>query len=447
MGEFKLDLEDVLAVYRSALGSGALLVNGFIRKVVATKDGTAAIDKTGRFYYCPQWFKEYVTTPGKLRDIVMHEIMHPVLGDMSRDMGILPNLAGDIVINSMLFSLGLSPCELMEEFYPMRDDPYCLLRPNAKPPDHLLGIYASVYPGFFKRYYGERCTNPLEIMRALQVHYPVESALHDLVLLGGHLGSLPTETEDGEKINVDDIYVPGEVVGDVGEICCDIYENMKIGGGNGEHVSDMTVQILRSKRRVRAELLRGFEARNTANKLKQYIKGIEISRSIVPTQMTRSEATKVVMGVPPLFYRRKLEREQESKKTGVAFYLDVSGSVYEFLPKILGIFAAMRDDVDAIFTFSNVVVKVEIDDFIAGKLKTTGGTDFNCVVDSAVKEKYDKVIVFTDGAADLDAKHQLQALRYIKKMALVYFGNYVRANWIEQHYKKYFMLDKILETT
>lgn len=447
MTELRIDLEDVLSIYREALGSGALLVNGFIRKTVATKDGTAAIDRNGTLYYCPTWFKEHVTSPSKFRDVVMHELMHPVIGDMSRDMGPLPNLAGDIVINSMLYTLGLSPCELQETFYSPRSEPECLLRPNSKPPAKLLGIYASVYPGAFRDTHGiQTCENPLQIMQALQVMYPNEEDLSKVQLLGGHLGQDPSETVDGEKIDPDQFGMPGEIIGDIADICADIAEKIKEanGGGYGDRLSEMVFNIIKSRARFKSKLLKEFETRNVANRLVHYFKSTIVSRSMIPTRVSKSEASKIVMGVPPLYYKRKYT-SNNNDKSGIALYLDVSGSVYYELPKIIGLFDCMRDQIQAIYTFSNKVVTITYRDLIEGKIQTTGGTDFNCVINHAVENRHAKILVMTDGDASVTDDTKRLAIRSIPKIGVVYFGNYTTVNWLEEHYGCKFVLNDILE--
>jgi len=445
---FVLTIDDVLSIYREALGNQSLLVNGFIFRTRATQDGTAAISKDGTLYYCPQFFEEHAATPEKVKDIMMHELMHPVLGDMNRDMGWLPNIAGDIVINAMLYNLKLASCEFMRSYYPSSDPPYCLLRPGANPPQELLGVYASMYPNEFRNtnkldQLGMRCENPLEVMRALQTVYPDGILNGPWVLLGAHDGSLPTETEEGEYLPPEIWGVPGEVSSDVAEICEERISD-QAGGGYVANANDMMVKILRSKKRIKTQLLRGFDTNNVSNKLKQYFKGVVHSRSIIPTNVTKNEAAKIVMGFPPLFYRRKVPTETALQKRGVAFYLDVSGSVYEYLPKILGIFKNLEDEISAVYCFSNQVVEISKERFMIGAIRTTGGTDFNCVVDHAVEKDHEKILVFSDGDAHMDDKRKSIARREIKKMGIVYFGNYVRANWIDQQYRCSFVLEDLL---
>lgn len=447
---FVLTVDDVLSIYREALGNTCLLVNGFIHRTRATQDGTAAISKDGTVYYCPEFFEQHANTPDRVKDVVMHELMHPILGDMNRDMGWLPNIAGDIVINAMLYNLKLASCEFMKAYYPANEAPWCLLRPQSNPPKEVLGIYASVYSSEFKSTWkldqlGMRCENPFEIMRALQTIYPEGIDIFgDWLLLGNHTGGEPTKTEDGEYIPPEVWGVPGEVTGDVAEICEEMADEMA-GGGWGGTAADMAVRILRSKKRIKTQLLRGFDTQNVANKLKQYYRGIVHSRSMVPTTVSRNEAAKIAMGAPPLFYRKKIPTEHMLQKRGVAMYLDVSGSVYPYLPAILGIFKNLADEISAVYCFSNQVVEIAKEDFIAGRIKTTGGTDFNCIIDHAVEKKHEKILVFSDGDAHADEKHRALARREIKKMGIVYFGAFVRANWIDQQYHCSYVLEDLLD--
>ena len=118
---FKLDLDTVLTTYREALGSGNLLLLDMIKRVEPTEDGTLATSADGTLYYCPEWCEQWVTSPTRLRDVLLHEAGHPVMGDFNREFGWLSNFAADAVINAFLFNTSLSPCDLMRAFYDAQD--------------------------------------------------------------------------------------------------------------------------------------------------------------------------------------------------------------------------------------------------------------------------------------------------------------------------------------
>ena len=45
----------------------------------------------------------------------------------------------------------------------------------------------------------------------------------------------------------------------------------------------------------------------------------------------------------------------DEEKKNIAVYLDVSGSVHSYLPKILGVITTLKQNIETIFCFSNIV--------------------------------------------------------------------------------------------
>jgi hypothetical protein len=476
--EFVLGIDEVLEVYRTALPQGTLLVNGFLCRVQATQDGTCAISKDGTFYYNPKWFRENVTTPARLRDICMHELMHPVLGDLAREENRWTNLAGDAVINSMLYNLKLSDCELQEHTYSATEVPECLLRPNSKPPPEYIGLYGSLYPTLVQGSSGHRIENPLDVQTALQVlmgdnwEDPEYLGSHGVKGKGGGvmqppppsslpqgtgsgqqtqappppLTQAPSATTGGKPIPPEDLSLPSDVMGDLAQKVREIAEEKTGGGDGGEEVSDLIVSVLRVKKSVKTELLRAFQTRSSMNMLRQFFTVQVEQRSMVPTSMSRREAQLMAMGMTPVFFTTRNPAREVLAGMGIDMYIDVSGSVYDALPLMIGVFRQMRGDIKTVNVFSNTVDEIPIDDFIRGKLKSTGGTDFNCVVKHAVEKGYKKVMVFTDGDADATDEMKKLAVEQIPMLGVVYFGSFRNhGNWLEKTYKKTFKLEDLVD--
>jgi len=73
---------------------------------------------------------------------------------------------------------------------------------------------------------------------------------------------------------------------------------------------------------------------------------------------------------------------------------------------------------ERIYLFSNKVEEVSFAELVSqGKVKTTWGTDFDCVAESILKEGYDKAVVITDGWASMK-KENLEALKKRKVKTL-----------------------------
>lgn len=81
-------------------------------------------------------------------------------------------------------------------------------------------------------------------------------------------------------------------------------------------------------------------------------------------------------------------------------YLDVSGSMMHILPHLLGlILPYVRSGQAEIFQFSNIVEPMPLEELKIARLRSTGGTDINCVLRHAVnaKPRIHRALILTDG--------------------------------------------------
>jgi hypothetical protein len=85
-------------------------------------------------------------------------------------------------------------------------------------------------------------------------------------------------------------------------------------------------------------------------------------------------------------------------------YIDVSGSVNPWIGRFYGLVLALGDEIGSpVHLFSNQVLDMTLDDLARGRVRTTGGTDFDCVVTHALERGYRRIVVVTDGIGDLDS--------------------------------------------
>jgi hypothetical protein len=117
---------------------------------------------------------------------------------------------------------------------------------------------------------------------------------------------------------------------------------------------------------------------------------------------SRSEAFQLALGHIPPFWTAELEAEVEDDQR-VQLYLDVSGSMDELLPFLYRLVPALDDHLGGVLRlFSNEVVETTVEAVREGLCETTGGTDFDCVVDDALARRCRRILVITDGYARLD---------------------------------------------
>jgi predicted metal-dependent peptidase len=118
----------------------------------------------------------------------------------------------------------------------------------------------------------------------------------------------------------------------------------------------------------------------------------------------------IANGLHPGFFHNQLSTPAQRRK-GLAIYLDVSGSVNEYLPKILGILQHLRREITSVFLFSNKVYETRFSTLLNGEIKTTGGTDFDCIAESILERQLDKAVIITDGYASMTEVNKVKLKR------------------------------------
>ena len=110
------------------------------------------------------------------------------------------------------------------------------------------------------------------------------------------------------------------------------------------------------------------------------------------------------------------------KEFGLAVYLDVSGSVNDRLPEIVGVLSSLRAELTSIFLFSNKVVEVPFKALLTGHIQTTYGTDFDCIAESILERSLDKAVILTDGYAGLNGDKQAELKKRKLQALTILFG-------------------------
>lgn len=118
----------------------------------------------------------------------------------------------------------------------------------------------------------------------------------------------------------------------------------------------------------------------------------------IPSVMSRMDVFKLIYDFIPPFWDDKTE-EYRPVARKVPIYLDVSGSMTSYLPILINMILNIRDDIDYVWGFSNKVVMHTMEDLRARKINSTGGTDFDCIIDHALENEFDSILVITDGYA------------------------------------------------
>ena len=411
----QITLEVVRQTLRQALGHDSF-VAAFIKTVEETATvPTAAISADGTLRYNPDFVGKYIACEEDLFCLVMHEIMHPMFGHFIYKSGQIENLAADMVINasiSLFFSRASGDGGLFKKTYEPQGMEG-LLRPQSQ-------MYQSRYFRLYDVFYGSgRSVQSLstgEVIQTLKVLSPATESFN-ILLLGSHAGSSKTNQEDSG-------------LGDLsGETLCRIAEDLSNAvhlprgnhAGYGITLYDLFLEAIKTHLSIRKVLLQKFATRRKVDHFKQSMHRPAIGVSPIPLHPSKRDYVLLAAGIPPFHYHNHVQRVT-TKEHGLVVYLDVSGSVNEHLPKIIGVLSSLKAELTSIFLFSNKVVEVPFKTLLAGRVQTTYGTDFDCIADSILERDFDKAVILTDGYASLDKEKQEEMKKRKVQTLTMLFG-------------------------
>jgi hypothetical protein len=228
-----------------------------------------------------------------------------------------------------------------------------------------------------------------ELIQTLKILTPKEN-ISGILLIGTHYN------------NDDDYKIPSDILNKIAdEIKQSVQEKAKEHAGYFENIVGLLMEALRTHMSLRKKLLLKFATKRKFDKFIEIFQNRHISTSPIPIYPSKRDLVLLASGNYPSYFHNKLFHPQK-RHLGLAIYLDVSGSVNEYLPKILGILKNLKKEITTIFQFSNKVVETPFSELIKGNIQTTYGTDFNCIAKSILERGFDKAIIITDGYASMD---------------------------------------------
>ncbi len=414
----KITLDLVRQVLRRALGFESF-VAGFITSVRA--DGkatrTAQIDSKGRLTYSPKFVEAKVRSREDLFSLVMHELMHPLFDHYRYEADEITNVACDAVINAGIarfFPEQSDTGRLFRRCYPDRGIEMILRSAceNVRE-SRFAGVYDSLYGTMPQT---ERLTTG-ELIQTLKVLCePVTAGT--ILLIGSHGDCKRKGASLGSTVELPQDIVE-KLAGEIGKAVASSHS-----AGHGDTLFHMLTQVLKTHLSMRRKLLKKFLTERAVGKFLEQNRSARRITSPVMLTPSRRDLVLLASGVWPVLFHNRAYSETRSRGRGLAVYLDVSGSVHDDLPRILGVLGNMQSDIEKVFTFSNDIVETSLKALAKGEgIRTTYGTDFDCVAASILERGYPKAVVITDGYADMTEEH-VEALKKRKVSILtVIFGD------------------------
>ena len=384
-----ITIETVRDTLRSGLGHDSFTA-GFVKSVIEDRDiPTACINAKGEIRYNPDFVRTNVRTGVDLFCLIFHEVLHPVFGHFIHPSDEIANIACDAIINSVisnLFAESSGGGSLFRRIYPDWDLPG-ILRPDS---ELRFSRYERLYDYLHPRAKQQTKLSAGEVIQTLRALVPTTPI--KILLLGSHGPGSP-KGEGRESI-------PAAAVQGISKDFLQRMPATSKGAGCWDHLKDLLVEVLKTKKTIRQSLLTGY---TTRRKLEGFFdQGHRMRRitSPFPINPSRRDLVLLSAGLWPGFFRNR-QPEIVCKPKGIAIFLDVSGSVNDHLPAIIGVLSGLRERLKTIHLFSNVVVDVPFGALCQGNVQTTYGTDFDCIAKTILAKDYERAVVITDGYGGL----------------------------------------------
>lgn len=270
--------------------------------------------------------------------------------------------------------------------------PWCLLRPGSTPPAEFQDIYTRLYSP-----YGVTTKELLEVLKPWMEK-------QDKEMLDRILQSLLGNHNDGDGVEVNSDIFQGYTKDLLKNLKDKLGDKLKQGNKPGKSDIINKIEIELDSQVFSSELKRAVKKSYSISPARKIFKAITdlISKtsqtSVIPNFYDPRTASLFALGKMPVFHRNP----KPTSRAKVHCYVDVSGSQDHVIPQVIpAVYKVKKEVGDQVYCFSNVVVDTKLEKLISGTYYTTGGTDFNPVFEHALKNRFKKILILTDGEAGL----------------------------------------------
>lgn len=418
--------------------SGSYALTALLRLmdvVESDKVPTAAVECRiqPRLLINPSFVERHAETSEKLLMLVMHELHHVLLGHTRLFPCITQtqNFVFDCVINALISRMfpEKEHTAFLTEYYSDKHFPVCLLRPPVRwngrnvmtlpkgirdLPKKCCGLVGEIY----RALYSDSGATYHEVYEVLPKLVP-ENALANIPLLGGH---------DAEGATTGDLDQRSPILFDIvrgivekwpqppdpiqGRSLADIIDERKI-----------DVNPVPSNRTILRTLLRKVGNVSRSGRVRRNGAVQFPSQTPIPIFDRRSTVLQG-LGVKPLLHRGFVSvRRRTPVGERVHVYLDVSGSMDSVKGALCGAILDCKEFVDpTVHLFSTDVSDISLEEVRQGIVRSTGGTDIDCVADHLAKHRIRRACMVTDGWVGSTAGYHLETLTRTK-LAVAYLGD------------------------
>jgi hypothetical protein len=418
----------------ACLPAATLEMEAFCRLagIKTTRDiPTAAVEIAyrPRLLLNPDFIAQYCQRDEHLFLLVMHELWHLILAHtrLYPRPTMAHNIAFDAIINAALTHQFPQPefRGFFESINKADEFPGCLLRPPEGYPYHpqyppdvppgTLSIMQRLYPPPGQ---SQQISRPLyrEILDLLQDHIrdliAQGKAIVKPVLLGDHDGDHEAQAlldpimHEGMRRIIDSL--PRSLI-----------QSNKRGAGSvmSDHASAVSAATEDARRVFSRVLQRCLGPRYGAQHRRSRLPIPGMSGiSVIPNARDRMAAARQMLGIQGMLWAQpgSVKARVPETPSRSYVYLDVSGSMNNWLPALIGLLIPyVADGRAVVYQFSTGVEKLTLSDLRRGRLRTTQGTDINTVLHHLLTTQppVRRALILTDGYTGKPSDENLSLMR------------------------------------
>ena len=426
----KFDIDEFRKNVIGAIGDNAVALSAFVRvaDVIVDKSiATACITLEGipEIHVNPDFVMKYATTPEHQFILVYHEIMHMILRHGIKIRCRRDNIIADALINSMICMQYPQSryTRFFTNLYDEKKFPENILRPYSK---FQKFTHRQKYRRLYS-YFGIPWQDLTSFFEEIEEEKKEKGEeLGETLLLGDHdnadarnghgdevvegiaqrlENSIKQACEEEVRKQADTIqrkYYRKQNP-DYNEMNKEVAECRSQGFASQVFLRSIKALRKRIERKREIEKALIVQARQSlSSKIETALKGMFPKIPLmtpIPNMRDRSAIAANEMGIYKPFYKNPML----PKDYGVcSIYLDVSGSMGEFVRLVYKVATDCQEYLDdKIHLFSNVIESISKEELLSGKCLSTGGTDFDIIIQHMDKMRTKKAVIFTDGCASM----------------------------------------------
>lgn len=406
----------------------SIIYNAIRQLIVVKKESeeesyiqTMGVDYNGNIYVSEKFWETYMQEENNLKTVLLHELYHRVTNDTSfitkfnlddpeiEIKRMAANIAQDCRINAAIYLTSniKDSGKFFKEFYKeesIKEWPIMsLLTPFYEkyiPNTQLTIAYNSIYKNssedivsFENLYY--------LILDYFRKNPDQAPPLNIAIFIGNH-GELDTNLGTNSDILSKDIQEKlNEAIRDHLKDVVDNSPADKAAGNGIELTQQILNKALGIDQKFNLSYFKTMSFNNIMHNVRLEMDNVSRYKEksiLIPQQISRSDIFKLMNKQIPLnwdiFSFRPVKTDRK-----IPIYLDVSGSMWDGLPVIIEMLINIKDDIDYVWGFSNKVHKHTIEDLEKSNITSTGGTDFDCIIEHATENNFEHLLIITDGYA------------------------------------------------